>query len=63
VGHTDRLAKGNRYSYFQFGEAADWLDRTVDALTNSSRMLKGRIEEFRFPAGRGYQRTTVEFIQ
>jgi len=39
-GHTARLAKGDGYFYFQFGEAADWLDRTVRVRTINSLMLK-----------------------
>ena len=27
--YTARLAKASGYFYFRFGEAADWLDRTV----------------------------------
>lgn len=29
LGYRARLAKGGGYFYFQFGEAVDWLDRTV----------------------------------
>jgi hypothetical protein len=46
LGYTARLAKGSGYFYFQFGEAADWLDRTVHARTMSGRTLKEWIDEF-----------------
>ncbi|HWQ56659.1 MAG TPA: hypothetical protein VN442_23435 [Bryobacteraceae bacterium] len=46
-GHTARLAKGDGYFYFHFGEAADWLDRTVRVRTINSLTLKQWIEEFR----------------
>lgn len=46
LGVTARLAKASDYFYFQFGEAADWLDRTVSVPTVSSRTLPGWIEEF-----------------
>jgi hypothetical protein len=45
-GHTARLAKGSGYFYFKFGEAADWLDSTVDAPTVSSLTLAEWISEF-----------------
>jgi hypothetical protein len=45
-GHTARLAKGSSYFYFQFGEAADWLDRTVNVPTVSSLTLAEWISEF-----------------
>jgi hypothetical protein len=35
-GHTARVAKARSYFYFQFAEAADWLDRTVNVPTVSS---------------------------
>ncbi len=34
-GHTARLEKSDGYFYFHFGEAADWLDRTVRVRTIS----------------------------
>ena len=46
LGYTARLAKGDRYFYFHFGEAADWIDRTVDAPTINSRTLEQWIGEF-----------------
>jgi hypothetical protein len=36
-GYTARLEKGDGYFYFRFGEAADWLDRTVDLRATSPR--------------------------
>jgi len=46
LGYTARLAKASGYFYFQFGEVADWLDRTVNVATVSSRTLPEWIEEF-----------------
>jgi hypothetical protein len=46
LGYTARLAKSSKYFYFQFGEAAEWLDRTVDATTVGSRTLEEWIGEF-----------------
>jgi hypothetical protein len=47
LGYTARLAKASGYFYFHFGEAADWLDRTVVAPTIGSRTIPEWIEEFR----------------
>jgi len=47
LGHTARLAKASGNFFFQFGEAADWLDRTVNVPTVSSRSFAGWVEEFR----------------
>lgn len=47
LGYTARLEKGNGYFYFQFGEAADWLDRTVGVRTINTLTLKQWIAEFR----------------
>ena len=47
LGYASRLAKGGGYLYFQFGEAADWLDRTVAVPTINSRSLEEWIAEFR----------------
>ena len=47
LGHTARLTKGSGYFYFESGEAADWIDRTVRARTINSLTLKQWIEEFR----------------
>jgi hypothetical protein len=47
LGHTARLAKGGGYFYFQFGEAANWLDRTVVARNVGSRSVDEWIGEFR----------------
>ena len=46
LGYTARLAKASGYFSFQFGEAADWLDRTVDSQTVSSRTVREWTEEF-----------------
>jgi hypothetical protein len=45
-GHTARLAKGDRHFYFQFGEAEDWLDRTVRVPTVSSLTLQQWLDEY-----------------
>jgi len=45
-GHTAVLAKGDGYFYFDSGEAADWLDRTVQAPTLSSLSLEQWLAEF-----------------
>jgi hypothetical protein len=45
-GYTVRLAKGSGYFYFQFGEAADWPDRSVSVSTVSSQAVDSWIEEF-----------------
>lgn len=47
LGHTARLEKDGGYFYFHFGEAADWLDRTVRVRTINTLTLKQWIEEFR----------------
>jgi len=45
-GHTAQLAKGSGYFYFQFGEAGDWLDRTVNVPTVSSLSLDQSLAEY-----------------
>jgi hypothetical protein len=45
-GYTVRLAKSTGYFYFQFGEAASWLDRTVNVATINSLTLPEWIAEF-----------------
>jgi hypothetical protein len=45
-GHTVRLAKGSHYFYFHFGEAAGWLDRTVQVATVNSMTLEQWLDEF-----------------
>jgi hypothetical protein len=45
-GYTARLEKGEGYFYFQFGEAADWLDRTVRIRKINDLTLKEWIAEF-----------------
>ncbi len=45
-GFTARLEKGEGYFYFHFGEAADWLDRTVRVRKINDLTLKQWMEEF-----------------
>jgi len=45
-GHTARLDKASGYFYFKGGEAADWLDRTVNVPTVSSLTLAEWMAEF-----------------
>jgi hypothetical protein len=45
-GHTALLAKGAGYFYFSSGEAAEWLDRTVNVPTLSSLSLNDWLAEF-----------------
>jgi hypothetical protein len=45
-GATARLAKAAGYFYFQFGEAAEWLDRTVRVPTVSSMSLEQWLGEY-----------------
>jgi hypothetical protein len=40
LGYTARLVKASGYFFFEFGEAADWLDRTVTVDKISSRTVK-----------------------
>jgi hypothetical protein len=47
IGATARLARGGGYFYFQFGEAASWLDRTVQVRKVSDLDLKQWIGEYR----------------
>jgi hypothetical protein len=47
LGENARLIKGEGYFYFDLGEAANWLDKTVSTPTLSSRTLEEWIEEFR----------------
>jgi hypothetical protein len=47
LGYAARLAKAASYFYFQFGEAADWLDRTVAGERVSDRSLDEWVAEFR----------------
>jgi hypothetical protein len=46
LGYTARLDKGDGYFYFRFGEAADWLDRTVRVRTINTLTMKQWIAEF-----------------
>jgi len=45
-GYTARLARARGYFYFLFGEAAYWLDRTVNLPTLNSLTLPEWITEF-----------------
>ncbi len=45
-GITARLTKGSGYFYFQFGEAADWLDRTVRVPLVGSLTPEGWLAEY-----------------
>jgi hypothetical protein len=45
-GYTARLAKASGYFYFQFGEAAGWLDRTVQVERISDRTVGQWLAEF-----------------
>ncbi|MFN7993573.1 MAG: hypothetical protein U0Q18_08230 [Bryobacteraceae bacterium] len=46
LGYSARLARAGNYFYFQFGEAADWLDRTVTVPTVSSLTIEQWLQEF-----------------
>jgi hypothetical protein len=39
--YTARLARASGYFYFHFGEAADWLDRTVQVERISDKTVDG----------------------
>ena len=45
-GYAAGLAKASGYFYFQFEEAAEWLDRTLENETVSSRSGNEWIQEF-----------------
>jgi hypothetical protein len=45
-GFTARLARASGYFYFQFGEAADWLDRTVQVERVSDKSVEEWLGEF-----------------
>ncbi len=47
LGYTARLAKAGGYFYFHFGEAANWLDRTVNVPKVSSLTVAQWIDEYR----------------
>jgi hypothetical protein len=46
LGHQVLLDKGAGYFYFHTGEAADWLDRTVQVLTLNALTVDEWIAEF-----------------
>jgi hypothetical protein len=39
LGENARLVNGDGYFYFDVGEAANWLDKTVSTATLSSRTM------------------------
>jgi hypothetical protein len=45
-GLSARLMKASGYFYFDSGEAADWIDKTVNAPTVGSRTIDQWLEEF-----------------
>ena len=45
-GASARLAKAAGYFYFQFGEATEWLDRTVQAPTVNALTLEQWVQEY-----------------
>jgi protein involved in ribonucleotide reduction len=45
-GHRGVLAKGDGYFYFTSGEAADWLDKTVNVPTLNSLTMEEWVNEF-----------------
>ncbi len=45
-GIQARLARAGGYFYFQFGEAADWIDRTVDVPKISELSLDEWVAKF-----------------
>lgn len=45
-GHNVRLARGSGYFYFWWGEAADWLDKTVSVPKVSDLTMDQWIGEF-----------------
>jgi hypothetical protein len=47
LGATARLAKASAYFYFQFGEAVNWLDRTVQVAKVNDLTLEEWIGEYR----------------
>jgi hypothetical protein len=46
-GHNTRLEKASGYFYFFGGEAADWIDRTVQAVTVNALTLEEWIAELK----------------
>ena len=45
-GATERLARASGYFYFEFGEAAAWLDRTVRVRTVNALTLEQWFSEY-----------------
>lgn len=46
IGRNARLIKADGYFYFDSGDAAEWLDKTVSAPTLGSRTLEEWLQEF-----------------
>jgi hypothetical protein len=46
LGTDARLVKGDGYFYFDSGEAANWLDKTVSVPTLSSRTVEEWMQEY-----------------
>ena len=47
LGSTARLARASGYFYFQFGEAVNWLDRSVNVPKLNALTLKQWVDEYR----------------
>jgi hypothetical protein len=47
LGTITRLAKASGYFYFQFGEAVDWIDRTVQVAKVSDLTLEQWLGEYK----------------
>ena len=46
LGTTARLAKASGYFYFRFGEAVNWIDRTVQVAKVSDLTLEQWVDEY-----------------
>jgi hypothetical protein len=60
LGARAVLAKGDGYFYFEGGEAADWLDRTVRVPTLHSLALDQRVQEFQTLREQNQQMESVQ---
>ena len=47
LGYAERLAKADRYFYFEGGAADEWLDRTVGVRTLNVKTLKEWVAEYK----------------
>jgi hypothetical protein len=45
-GHRVLLARGDGYFYFRYGEASDWLDRTIRVSKLSDLTVEQWVQEF-----------------